>query len=144
MKNKAIYFITFGCVGITTEIFFTAFYNLLTKYQADKILDLRLVGETYIWMFFIYGVGSLIFPILYRYIKNYKIAIRLLIYCIVIYFIEFTAGFMLDITTGSCPWEYNSRFAICGYIRLDYAMFWMVFGLLVEKLYLFLIGTFEN
>ena len=69
--------------------------------------------------------------------KNVPIIFRLFIYAIGIYIVEFASGFLLDMLTGSCPWEYKEGLHILGYIRLDYLPAWMGFGYLLEKLVLF-------
>jgi uncharacterized membrane protein len=89
-------------------------------------------------MFFIYGLIAFFFPIVYRKIRVYHVIFRLIVYALLLFSVEFISGFILDKLTGSCPWEYSSTFSICGYIRLDYVFFWMFFGFLVEKLFLYL------
>ena len=138
MNKTTFLFLSFFCIGITTEIIFTSFFNAIVKYTESSQLDLRLLGHSYFWMFFIYGLVAFLFPPVYSKIEKYFVLIRLLIYAIGIFIIEFVSGFILDITTGSCPWHYTSKFAICGYIRLDYLFFWMIFGFLVERIYLYL------
>jgi len=44
------------------------------------------------------------------------------------------------VTTGRCPWHYDSRWAVHGYIRLDYAPFWLIFGFIIETVYLWLLS----
>ena len=63
---------------------------------------------------------------------------RLLIYTLIVYAVEFCAGFVLRKLTGSCPWEYTNGFHLAGLIRLDYFPAWMFFTYLVEKLYVFM------
>lgn len=143
MKKSVLLFLVFGCVGTTTEVFFTAFGKLFSAYASQGAIDLSLVGASYAWMFPIYGLAALLFPVVYRQVKKYHLAGRLVLYAIVIFVVEFVAGFLLEVTTGHCPWEYKSRWAVFGYIRLDYVFFWMGFGFVVERVYLFFSGMFD-
>lgn len=134
MNKKLIFYILFFiCFGITTEVFFTA----ITDFVAGEG-SLRLMGHTYVWMAFIYALIPILFMNVYPKIAHFSLPIRLLIFVGVIYMIEFSAGFLLEQLTGSCPWEYTTGWHIMGYIRLDYALFWAGFGFLLERLFLFL------
>ena len=144
MKKKVFLFIVFGCLGISVEVIFTAFSKLITELYSSKLVDFALLGNSYVWMFFIYGIGSIAFPVLYNLINHFHLLFRLLIYAIVIFIIEFLTGFLLDVIMGSCPWKYNGYFAICGYIQLSYVFFWMGFGYMVERIYIFLTGILKN
>lgn len=138
MNKTTFLFLSFGCIGITTEIIFTSFFDATVTYLETSHFDFKLIGHSYFWMFFIYGLIAILFPLIYEKVKNAFIALRLLIYAILIFLIEFITGFILDQTIGSCPWQYTSKYSICGYIRLDYIFFWMIFGYLIEYLYVYL------
>jgi uncharacterized membrane protein len=144
MKRRVLLFVAFGCLGTTTEVFFTGLTNALTRFARLSILDLTLVGTSYVWMFFIYGTGSILFPSVYRYSRKYRTPIRLLLYSVVIFAVEFVTGFLLDFTIGHCPWEYHTKWSVFGYIRLDYIFYWMFFGFVFEKIYLFLDGLVDR
>ena len=133
MLKPILKFYLYGSLGFTTEIVFTAFHNLFQRFTLNIPLDLKLNGESYIWMFFIYGIGSILFPLGHNLILKYPLIIRLLLMAIGIFAVEFLAGAILHITTGSCPWEYHSPLAIMGYIRVDYLPAWMLFGFILEK-----------
>ncbi len=142
--NKVIFlFIAFGCLGITIEIFFTALKTIFNEAQAGDKLSLDLTGESHIWMFFIYGLAGILFYLGYQYIADCSIIIRLALYVLSIYIVEFTTGWLLEKLTGRCPWEYESRWAVKGYIRLDYAPYWVLFGLIIENVYLILDGSVQ-
>lgn len=137
--NKTIFlFLSFGCIGITTEIIFTSFFDAIVIYLDTSHFDYKLIGHSYFWMFFIYGLIAILFPPIFEKVKNVFILLRLVVYAILIFFIEFVSGFILDQTIGICPWQYTGKFSICGYIRLDYIFFWMIFGYLIECLYSYL------
>ena len=128
-------FLIFACLGVTTEIHFTAFSKFLSdEYSTSELL--RLEGHSYVWMIFIYGSAAFLVPVGYNLVKKFPFVIRLFAYAIGIFTIEYIAGFILDMTTGSCPWEYSNAWNVSGYIRLDYMPFWMVFGFVLEKVHL--------
>lgn len=129
-------FITFGCLGITTEIFFTALHEKIFNTAIPLGERLMLQGHSYVWMLPIYGLAGFLFAQFYPLVQKYPLLLRLIIYTIGIFVIEFTAGAILDASLGKCPWEYTNYWNIMGYIRLDYTPFWMVFGFLLEKVHL--------
>ncbi len=132
--------IIFACFGVSAEILFTGLkYNLIIPLVNGENIKWDLTGTSYIWMFFIYGAIPFIFPLVYNKIKNINIFFRAIIYAIFCLGIEYFAGFMLDILTGNCPWLYTEGFHLNGYIRLDYFPLWMLFGIITEKLWRYLI-----
>ncbi|MBX7181126.1 MAG: hypothetical protein K1X82_03350 [Bacteroidia bacterium] len=135
-KKTLLLFLLFACVGITAEIFFTAIYDAV-KQHGTPHFSLKFQGQSYIWMFPIYGCISFMGPILVDRIHSWNIFLRALIYAVVIFSFEFLSGWLLEVFTGSCPWKYREGLHIAGYIRLDYAVAWMGFGLMVEQIYLF-------
>jgi uncharacterized membrane protein len=104
-----------------------------------KDYNFSLEGKSYAWMFLIYGSAAFLFPLGFQILKGLPLILRLIIYALVIFGVEFITGWLLELMVGKCPWEYSSRFAICGYIRLDYMPFWMICGLIIERIYLFLV-----
>lgn len=123
MKNK---FILCGTVGWCMEILFTGFHAFQEK-------NLKLVGQTSIWMFPIYGMASLMSPIC-RLVKNKSTLIRGGVYTCCIFVVEFFTGSVLK-KYNICPWDYSdAKLNIKGLIRLDYAPLWFGAGLLFEKL----------
>jgi len=136
MNQRLFLFVAMGCVGITTEIFFTAITAQVAAFP--EIDNWRLTGHSYIWMFPIYGLAGLAFPLILPKIHYLYFPIRMWIYALGIFVVEFIAGWLLDVFTGQCPWEYTSGWHIMGYIKLDYAPFWMLFGGLVERIIVFL------
>lgn len=137
MKKHLFLFCAFGCVGITTEIFFTAIVDLLDMIQANNY-NLKLQGKSYIWMFPIYGLGGIFFPLLMPYFEKFHALIRASIYALGILTVEFITGWLLEVFTGSCPWEYQTGLHIMGFIRLDYFPLWAGFGFMTETLVKFL------
>jgi len=136
IKKTALLFFLFACIGITTEIFFTAITDTI-KSAGTPDFSLRLKGQSYIWMFPIYGCISFLGPWVIDKIYAFPILLRALIYSTIILTFEFFAGWLLEKTTGTCPWKYTEGWHIYGFIRLDYSFAWMIFGLFVEQIYLF-------
>lgn len=123
MKKK---FIICGLTGWCLEILFTAFDSFRKR-------ELTLIGKTSLWMFPIYGMAAIIKP-LYQRIKNLPTLIRASIYSVLIFIGEYISGSILK-KYNVCPWDYsNARANIKGVIRLDYAPYWMLTGLLYEKI----------
>ena len=135
MLRPLFLFFAMGCIGMTTEIFFTAIYDI---FNGNAEVPIRLMGYSYIWMFPIYGLAGIVFPPVLRIIGNWNILLRMCAYAAGILAVEFVTGWFLDTVTGQCPWEYKEGWHSMGYMRIDFFPFWAVFGLLVEKLLKFL------
>ena len=115
-----------GLTGWCLEILFTYIGNCSRH-------DLRLIGQTSIWMFPIYGMACIIKP-LYRYFKKLPALFRGFIYSTGIFCFEYLSGSLLK-KHHLCPWDYsNAPTNINGVIRLDYAPVWMAAGLIFEKI----------
>lgn len=119
-------FLACGTTGWCMEIVFTSLHCL-----ADK--NPKLVGNTSIWMFPIYGMASLLKPIC-THLKKHSLWLRGSIYTLCIFTGEYVTGSFLR-RFEACPWDYSkSPFNIKGLIRLDYAPLWFGAGLLFEKI----------
>ena len=147
MQKKLIRFYLWGTLGLSTEIFFTAISDQCIAISEHKPVDWSLTGHSYVWMFFIYGLGSVLFPLGHKHLKGFHLLLRIFILAIGIFAIEFISGFILDKITGHCPWQYTSRWNIMGYIRLDYLPAWMLFAYIIERadeLFETMTGTMEK
>lgn len=133
IKERVFSFVLYGGLGITTEVFFTATVDLIN----GDVDNLRLMGVSYIWMFPIYGITSVLFPIGFNLLEKHNRFLRYLIYGIVILIVELIAGFALEQMTGRCPWEYQVGWHFMGYIRFDYLPLWMAFGAMIEEFHRF-------
>lgn len=127
-------FIIYGILGWAIEIFWTGMGSFLSG-------NWELPGATYLWMFPIYGLAVFMEPLHDR-INKLPWYVRGIIYTGVIFAIEYTSGWMLDMVLGRCPWDYSNstRYHLDGYIRFDYAPAWFIVGLLFEKVHNFLDG----
>ena len=116
-----------GLTGWCLEILFTSIGNCSRH-------DLRLIGQTSIWMFPIYGMAAVISPIS-RLMKNVSPLIRGSIYTVGIFFTEYTTGSILK-KYQMCPWDYSKcKLNYKGLIRLDYAPVWFFTGLILSNPY---------
>ncbi|NLG03914.1 MAG: hypothetical protein GX567_08835 [Clostridia bacterium] len=121
-------FILCGTLGWCLEIIFTAFESFRRR-------ELKLKGTTSIWMFPIYGSAVLLHPFC-QLLKHKCIWKRGLFYAFSIFTAEYLSGSLLK-KYKLCPWDYSrSKWSINGLIRLDYAPFWFLTGLLYEKIML--------
>lgn len=138
MPKKLFLIIFFACFGITVEICFVAFSNLIndTPFCGEPLWSLT--GKTYVWMLPIYSLIPLLAGGIYNKISHWNLGVRLCFYTLLILLVEFIAGFSLEQITGKCPWEYTTGWHFMGYIRLDYTPAWMFFAFLVEYLYTYL------
>ena len=115
-----------GILGWCLEIIFTAF-------QAWRKRKMKLIGQTSVWMFPIYGMASLIFPC-FQWLRKYSIWIRGTVYMGLIFTLEYCSGRVLK-KKEICPWDYShARHQKDGIIRYDYAPAWFITGLLFERL----------
>lgn len=119
-------FVICGIFGWCIEILWTAFEKFRRR-------DMKLIGNTSIWMFPIYGMASFFVPI-YRFIKNANVVVRGFVYMLSIFTAEYITGYILK-KRNMCPWDYSkAKYNINGLIRLDYAPLWFLVGLVFEKL----------
>ena len=119
-------FIQCGLIGWCLEVFWTGLNSFRKR-------EKKLMGQSSLWMFPIYGCAALIHPIS-RLLKEKSPFFRGTFYMLFIFLAEFLSGKWLK-KRGCCPWDYSkARLNVDGVIRLDYAPVWFVTGLLYEKL----------
>lgn len=100
-----------------------------------KDFDHKLMGNTSLFMFPIYGSAFLIKPVA-KAIRNKPLWFRGTVYTGLIYLMEYLSGCFLQ-KRRVCPWDYSkARLNLKGVIRLDYAPGWFILGLLYEHLLL--------
>lgn len=108
------------------ELFATSLGNL------RRSGDMRLMGNTSLLMFPIYGMAAAMEPI-GKVLCKRNFIVRGLVYMTLIFATEYTTGRLLR-QLGICPWDYSDAdWNIDGLIRLDYAPAWFAAGLLFEK-----------
>ncbi len=120
-------FLLYGVIGWCMEILWTGLHSFLNK-------DFRLMANTSIWMFFIYGLAIFLEPI-YLTFKAFPIVVRGGVYVICIFIVEYATGNLLK-KADICPWDYShSKYNVKGIIRWDYAPVWFICGLIFEGVY---------
>ena len=128
MKYLILFFL-YSFLGIGVEVFFTSIHDYI------KTRDIAFRGRSYLWMFPIYGVLGIIIGPLYDSLIKVPFIFRGLIYMVVIFAGEFIYGYLLKLILKKCPWEYKSKWAVLGIVRLDYLPFWLAYGYIAELLY---------
>lgn len=125
-------FVVYGVLGWCVEIVFTALTRLREPERRWK-----LEGTTYLWMFPIYGLIAPLYEPIHDLLRPHPLALRAAVYGIGFLAVEYLAGWILDRTTGRCPWDYSARarWQLHGYIRFDYAPLWMFLGLALEPMH---------
>lgn len=119
-------FLLCGIIGWCMEVLFTSFGSLLHG-------DFKLMARTSLWMFPIYGLAFLIVPV-YERLRSWPPLARGIFYGSGIMIVEFLSGSILS-HFGFCPWDYSgSLYSIAGIVRLDYFPFWVVAGLVFERI----------
>jgi len=132
IQRRILLILVTGALGMTVEIAFTAFSDPLF-HPAKPNLPLTFRGYSYPWMFPVYASAGILFPWAMSYLKKIHLLLRAVCYVVGIYGIEFLAGLILTHLTGACPWEYRSGYHIEGFIKLDYALAWYIFGIGMER-----------
>lgn len=115
-----------GITGWCLEILWTSLNSLLRG-------EYKLMGQSSIWMFPIYGMAAVIRPVS-KLFSGKNVLTRGLIYMNGIFSMEYLTGTLLK-KKGICPWDYSdAKMNYQGVIRLDYAPVWFFTGLFYEKL----------
>ena len=120
-------FLLYGFMGWGIEVFWTGLGSLIAG-------DPKLSGYSSLWMFLVYG-NAVFLERVHDGIEDWPWFVRGLIYMLLIWAIEYVCGFLLDTLLGVRPWHYTGRYAVNGYIRLDFALVWFVAGLGFERVH---------
>jgi len=116
--------------GYFIEVTFTAIWDFMTT------RDWKLSGCSSLWSLGIYGTCGLALEKLSYFLRTHEvpIAARAIAYLLTVYFWEFTCGYILTYF-DACPWDYSEfSYNIGGLITLEYAPFWMIAGLMTERI----------
>ena len=112
--------------AVTCEIVFTALRN-----------PPHFEGNTQLWVIPLYSLGSIYaFEPLHNKFKDKPLPFRALIYAIMFLSLEYLGGVLAKRIIGKCPWHYDSKFSVHGYINLTYAPLWAMLGLVAERAHL--------
>ena len=127
-------FLKFATLGLSIEVVFTALMDNFQRFKNKEKFDLKLKGYTYIWMIPIYGSIAWLGPLALQILGGMPGLLRWFIMAVFILITEYVAGYVLEKTTGRCPWHYETGWHLHHYIRFDYLPFWMLFAYCIELL----------
>lgn len=118
-------FIGYGMLGWCIEVAFTG----VSRFLHER--DLRLTGQSYLWMLPIYGLGGMLLEAVHWVCSGQPLPVRGAGYLVTIFAVEFSTGLLIRTVVGHSPWNYygRTRWHVMGLIRLDYAPFWLAVGL---------------
>jgi hypothetical protein len=158
-KRDAFYgifrFTVYGLLGCALEI---VFYNLVRNlkdvpllgllFQFDWRVDSRfnlgavwdapaisLYGQCSLWMFLVYGVACAAIEWAYANFSDLPIALRALLYGLIIALWEWASGWLLFLLTGYKIWFYADAGNFFQMTSLRIVPVWCIAGLLIEYLY---------
>ncbi|MCD8083333.1 MAG: putative ABC transporter permease [Clostridiales bacterium] len=125
-----------GVAGWCLEVLATSAESILAR-------DWRLIGQTSLLMFPIYGCGAVL-PRIAQWTDAWigegfvrpgdRLIRHGMLYMVLIFVGEYLSGAWLR-SLGVCPWDYSGvRASVGGLIRLDFAPLWFATGLLFEKI----------
>jgi len=136
--------IGFIVLGITLEVFWTSILDSI------KTKNPRLTGVSYLWMFPIYAVVPFIYISVLARFQNTSIFLKGIIYMLGFYVLEFISGYLIRKAVGVSPWDYKNhsiklfgkkyKSSLDGFICLEYAPVWYLYGIIGEFYFLFLMG----
>jgi hypothetical protein len=103
---------------------------------------LRPSGPATRWMALIYALALPLFEPVHDRLRRHPAWFRGALYALGILAVEGVTGWAFRRATGCCPWDYSgrTRWHVAGLVRLDYAPFWALAGLGVERLHDAMIG----
>ena len=120
-------FFIYGIIGWSMEVLWTGVGSLLSG-------DLRLLGYSNVWMFFIYG-SAVFLESIHDIIYKWKWPVRGFLWMIIIWGIEYSSGLLLLSLLGVYPWRYGGAYAVDGIITLAFAPAWFTAGLFFERVH---------
>ena len=82
-------FVIYGMVGLCMEIFWTGMGSLING-------NLRLIGQSNIWMFFIYGMAIFLEPI-HTLLNGWSVILRGGVYTLLIFITEYFTGWLIKL-----------------------------------------------
>ncbi len=130
-------FFIYGALGWCAEIIWTA----VTRKISGRTQDWRLIGETSLWAFPLYGLIAFLYEPLHDALRAQFFLIRALIYLIGFWVVEYAGGWLLLKITGTRPWDYSKSpgGSLNGLIRWNFILVWPLVGLALEPLHDFLV-----
>ena len=120
--------IVYAMMGWCIELAFTGISSFVAG-------DPKLSAITYLWMLPFWGFGVLACEVLIfaMDVINLGMRMRLVLFMLIAFSMEYVAGFTIKSIVGIIPWDYSSSiWSVDNYIRLDYAPFWALSGMFLE------------
>ena len=137
-----IYFLFFAFLGVAHEVF----WRSILDYKKKK--NKRMLGDSSLWMFPIYGTLTFIILFVQTYFGDFPWYLRGLLYTLLIFTWEYISGYIIKKISGISPWDYSKettdgvgspkKYHLHGLICLQYAPIWYLEGLLAEWIYLWM------
>ena len=113
-KNSVIFFI-FGVSYVFLEVFYR--------------------GHSDVSMFFVGGLCGLLIGLINEITPKMPVLLQMLLGSVIVTFIEFVTGYILNIKLGLHIWDYsNLRFNILGQVSLLFSTLWFFLSYIVIKL----------
>lgn len=113
-KNSVIFFI-FGVSYVFLEVFYR--------------------GHSATSMFFVGGLCGLLIGLINEVTPKMPVLLQMLLGSVIVTFIEFVTGYILNIKLGLHVWDYsNLRFNILGQVSLLFSILWFFLSFVVIKI----------
>ena len=106
----------------------------MTRKISSAARDWRLIGETSLWVFPLYGSAALWFEPLHDALRGQFVVWRGIVYLVGAWTVEYVGGWLIWKLTGAKPWDYTrSRGgSLSGLIRWNFVFVWPLVGLGLE------------
>jgi hypothetical protein len=125
-----IHFLIYAALGWCAEIIWTA----VTRKISGKARDWRLLGETSLWVFPLYGSIPFWFEPLHETLRSQFVVSRALVYLLCAWAAEYMGGWLIWKVSGTKPWDYATARggSLNGLIRWNFIFVWPWVGLGLE------------
>lgn len=98
------------------------------------MLEILYRGHSAISMFFVGGLCGLLIGLINEFTPKMSILLQMLLGSVIVTFIEFVTGYILNIKLGLHIWDYsNLRFNILGQVSLLFSVLWFLLSYIVIK-----------
>jgi hypothetical protein len=130
-------FAVFSVISVAAEAVFTGIGDQVRNVRNGDRVNWNLPCRSYLWSILVYGASAMVsFPIMGTLFPAFFALEwwwRGLFYVVGIFFWEFVWGWLIELVTGTCPWQYRrSTWRVWRYIKPEYAGFWFGFGFILE------------
>ena len=99
------------------------------------ILEILYRGHSAISMFFVGGLCGLLIGLINEITPKMPVLLQMLLGSVIVTFIEFVTGYILNIKLGLHIWDYsNLRFNILGQVSLLFSILWFFLSFVVIKI----------